>query len=87
MDNPLDPVLYCYKDIQRELRPILTTLNLRQSSSWRLSYADARSTNELPRSARVYGKTFVLTFNSMYELIILLAHLYCNQSLLCFFSY
>ena len=26
MGNPLDPVLYCCKDIQGELRPILTTL-------------------------------------------------------------
>ena len=28
-----------------------------------------------------------LTFNSMYELIILLTYLYSNQSLPCFFSY
>ena len=27
-----------------------------------------------------------LTFNSMYKLIILLTHLYSNQSLPCFFS-
>ena len=32
MGNRLDPVLYCCKDIQGELRPILITLSLHQSS-------------------------------------------------------
>ena len=58
MSNPLDPVLYCCKDIQGILRPILTPSSLQQSPWWRSSYVDVRPTNELPWSARVNGKKF-----------------------------